>query len=199
MQDIEWHIFSTKDGSKVEKKEEPEKAADPEVVKAAWDEINKKEIRFKPFEPEEKRIVDIYSKDEIGEKVDHYLAHCAARGVKPSTKLLVDWLYSTKRPTETDDFVKIERLVEMLKEGIASPLIIAEVLHYALNVERAAIEVYDDLFFLSKNFKSMEHLKKALDVRLKVRDEETQKSKDDIMPQNQPSKSIMDALNGKIG
>lgn len=198
MQDIEWHIFSTKDGSKVEKKEETEKAADPEVVKAAWDEINKDEIRFKPLEPEEKRIVDIYSKDEIGEKVDHYLAHSAARGVKPSTKLLVDWLYSTKRPTETDDFVKIERLVEMLKEGIASPLIIAEVLHYASNVEKAAIEVYDELFFLSKRFKSMEHLEKALNVRLKVREEE-KSVENNGTSSNQPPNSIMGALNGKIG
>lgn len=185
MKDIKLHNFSKKDDDTVE--EEMNKH-----VEEVWDKIYSKELKLKRIEPDEKRIVDQYSREEIGAHLDHYLAHCTARGIQPTKELIVDWLYSTKRPTETDDFVKIERLIQMLQQGLGSKILIKEVLEYCLKLEKAALAVYDELFFLQGTCDSIDNLRDVLDIRLKVRDKEENSKAVETTESTNSLKSVLD-------
>lgn len=127
------------------------------------------------FKPRIQRNVDKYGRDEISDRIEHFAAHSTARGVNPTIEVILDWLYDEHEYGEKDDFVKIDRLIEILKMGKATPKLILEVLEYASKVEKAAIEVYDDFHALEQKYKSMKHLKDALDLRLEVRKDETEK------------------------
>lgn len=115
------------------------------------------------------RIVDKYTLEEIGPRLQHFAEHSAARGVKPTMNVIISWLYGEKEYGEADDFVRIERLAEMVADGIASPSIVLEVLAYAKAVEEAAIAVYDRLYFLEGKCKEIGELGNALSLRLEVR------------------------------
>lgn len=121
---------------------------------------------------EPKRIVDLYDRDEIGSHLQQYLVHAIAKGINPEIPVVLDWLYSSKRFNERDDFVKIERLIEMVKQGQIFPSLILEVLEYAKKVEDAALKVVDETESIDHGFKSIDNLKEVLDVRLEVRRQE---------------------------
>ena len=167
----ELHDYSGKADS-VDNNTEPPKTVENDFQKKIRESIIANMNRLPPFKPKPQRIVDKYDRDEISQRLDHFASHSAARGVDPTIQVILDWLYSEKEFNEKDDFVTIERLIEMLKTGKATPLIILEVLEYALAVEKAAIEVYKDLHFLSDKLDSMDNLREALDLRL-----ETEKDK----------------------
>ena len=144
-----------------------------EFQKMVRDTISANRKSLPKFKAKPRRIVDKYDRDEISYRLDHFASHSAARGIDPTVQVILDWLYSEKEFNEKDDFVTIERLIEMLKTGKATPLLILEVLEYALAVEKSAIEVYNDLHFLSDEVESVGNLKKALELRL-----ETENSRD---------------------
>ena len=174
----ELHNYSGKTDSADNNTELP-KTVENDFQKKIRDSIIANMNRLPPFKPKPQRIVDKYTREEISRKLDHFASHSAARGVDPTMHVILDWLYSEKEFNEKDDFVTIERLIEMLKTGKATPLLMHEVLEYALAVEKAAIEVYKDLHFLSDELDSMNNLREALDLRLET---ETDKKNDDIMP-----------------
>ena len=129
------------------------------------------------FKPRIYRNVDKYGRDEISERIEHFAAHSTARGISPTIDVILDWLYDEHEYGEKDDFVKIDRLIELINDGKATPRLILEVLEYASMVEKAAIGVYDDFHALSHKYKSIENLKKALDLRLEIREEDKKENR----------------------
>ena len=83
---------------------------------------------------------------------------------------------------ERDDFVKIDRLIEMIKNGMVFPLLILEVLEYAKNVEQAAIKVVDEVGCTYHDFESVRELEDVLDTRLEIyRKEKAEQKMEDIL------------------
>lgn len=123
------------------------------------------------------RVVDMYDRGEIDQHVAHFMQHSAARKIEPSLDVVLDFLYGKKTYTEKDDFVRIERLIEMISENKVYPMLIVEVLRYALSVEKAAIDVLEEHFDKVGTDKHLKALQSALATRLsleneKARDEE---------------------------
>lgn len=134
-------------------------------------------LPYKP--PVKKCIKDLYSRDEIDEHLRIWAQHLAAKGGNPDIQSILDWLYSEKYSDERDDFIKIEDAIKMVKSGKVLPLIILEVLEYANDVEKAAIDVVDEFSGTDVKSKALDKLNESLNVRLEVRrlEEEQKMSK----------------------
>ena len=127
---------------------------------------------------EQERVCDLYDRKELNDHLQRFVQHCAARGVKPTFEVILDWLYGKKAYDEKDEFVKISRLMEMVGQGEVYPLLILEVLNYALGVETAALKVFDELGHLSDEFDSLKELKESLSLRMEVRKDDKEKGID---------------------
>lgn len=117
-----------------------------------------------------RRVVDLYTREDIDAHVQKYTQHMIARGVKPTLSVIMDYLYSKKEPNERDDFVKISTALKLMEEGADIPLVYMEVLTYAMMVEAAAINVAKE--FEDSDSESIKTLKSALKLRLEVDEEE---------------------------
>ena len=121
-------------------------------------------------EDDNKKVFDLYNRAQIGQHIANFVQHSAARGIEPTLDVILDFLYSKKTYSEKDNFVRIERLIEMVSNGQVYPNLIVEVLNYALAVEKAAINVLNDNI-KNNELKENEHMKelqKALALRLEV-------------------------------
>ena len=123
------------------------------------------------FKAPQKRVVDLYDKDDVKPHLRRFMEHCMAKNVNPELPVVLDWLYSDKAFDERDDFVKIERLIEMVKEGQMYPMLTLEVLEYAKKVEDAAIKVIDSHDENKSIDEAVENLRKTLEIRLEKRKE----------------------------
>lgn len=148
---------------------------DKDKMTKLWEEAG---VKVNSTTNKEHRIVDLYNRKSIGREMELHAAHCAARGVQPTFNVMLDWLYSKKRADERSDFVKISRLMEMVENNEIYPILILEVLNYALSVERSAIDVVSEMVDKCDDIESLKNLKKALSVRLKVDDENNDKTID---------------------
>ena len=139
------------------------------IVEEKWKEISKNFVSQMPkFRPPQKRVFELYNRDELNQHLRRFMEHCIAKGVNPEIPVILDWLYSEKAFDERDDFVKIDQLIKMVKNGLVFPLLILEVLEYAKSVEDAAIKVVEEVGSTDYNFRSVDKLEKVLDTRLEI-------------------------------
>ena len=116
---------------------------------------------------ENKRVVDLYGRKDIEGKLTHFIQHSVARKVNPDLNVILDWLYGKTTVNEDDDFVRIERLSEMVKDGQIYPAIILEVLDYARKVELAALDVNKEFASQLDKSDSLKRLRTALSARIR--------------------------------
>lgn len=143
-------------------------------INRKWAEISKEFVsRLNGMKPPQMRVVDLYDKEDVKFHLRRFMEHCMAKGVNPEIPVVLDWLYSEKAFNERDDFVKIERMIEMVKSGMVFPMLIIEVLEYAKRLEDAAIGVVDAFRGdADGGFETVLELEDVLNTRLEVRDEE---------------------------
>lgn len=139
-------------------------------------------LRVSNSKDKTKRVIDMYGREEINSHLRRFLEHCVAKGINPELPVVLDWLYSEKAFNERDDFVKIERLMEMIKNGTMYPMLVMEVLEYAKKIEDVAISVVDDETIRGND--SVEKLREVLSTRLEVRRLEEEKEKETSMKRN---------------
>ena len=152
----------------------------------AWEDIRDEFYKYPAkFIPPQHRVVDLYDRDELGLHLRRFMEHCMAKGVNPELPVVLDWLYSKKAFNERDDFVKIERLMEMVKDGMVYPMLILEVLDYAKRVEEAAMDVVAECGAV-EGIDSIDKLRAILDTRLEIRrnDDESKSKKQSKKDQN---------------
>lgn len=138
-------------------------------IKRKWEDIAKNFANRMPkFKPQQKRVIDLYGREELNQHLRRFMEHCVAKGVNPEIPVILDWLYSEKAFNERDDFVKIDRLIEMIKNGMVFPLLILEVLEYAKKVEQSAIKVVEEVGCTDHDFESVNELEEILDTRLEI-------------------------------
>jgi len=151
------------------------------VIEQKWEEIAKNFSNHMPkFKPPQKRVIDLYGRDELNQHLRRFMEHCIAKEVNPDVPTIIDWLYSEKAFNERDDFVKIERLMEMIRNGMVFPLLILEVLEYANNVEKAAIDVVEEVGNTEHDFDSVDRLEEVLNTRLEIHRSEKSESETDM-------------------
>lgn len=153
------------------------------VVNQKWVDAAKNfSYRMPKLKPRQKRVFDLYEREELNQHLRRFMEHCVAKGVNPEIPVILDWLYSEKAFDERDDFVKIDRLIEMIKNGMVFPLLILEVLEYAKNVEQAAIKVVEEVGCTYHDFESVRELEDVLDTRLEIyRKEKAEQKMEDIL------------------
>lgn len=117
-------------------------------------------------EEDNKRVVDLHDRKELEPHLAHFMQHSVARNVQPTLEVVLDYLYSKKTYSERDDFVRIERMIELIKEGNMYPDLTVEVLEYALSVEKAAISVLKENMDKVDASESLKRLQSALALRL---------------------------------
>lgn len=120
---------------------------------------------FLNFNAPKARIVDQVSHEEIGPHLDYYAQHMAAKGYKIGVREIIDYLYSSKKLSEDECFVTIDKCIELLTEGQMLPIIIMEVLNYAKELEDASMELVKNNLN-SEDF-YVNNLKKILSKRFK--------------------------------
>lgn len=153
------------------------------VIEQKWEDIAKNFAKRMPkFKPPQKRVIDLYGREELNQHLRRFMEHCVAKGVNPEIPVILDWLYSEKAFNERDDFVKIDRLIEMIKNGMVFPLLILEVLEYAKKVEQSAIKVAEEVGCTDHDFESVNELEAVLDTRLEIyRQEKTERQMKSIL------------------
>lgn len=83
----------------------------------------------------ERRTVDWFGREEINAHLQRFLEHCAVNGIGANINLVIDWLYGKRKFSEPDEFVRISRMIEMVKGEQIYPRLILQVLQYALDME----------------------------------------------------------------
>lgn len=133
--------------------------------------LNKQTITkdFLNFNSPNARIVDQVGRDEIGPHLDYYAQNMAAKGYNIGVREILDYLYSTKKLSEDECFVTIDKCIELVKEGQMLPIIIMEVLSYAKELEETAMAMVKDN--LNSDDFYITEMKKILSKRFKKEEE----------------------------
>jgi len=105
--------------------------------------LKKQSIKFgdKMTDEPERRAVDWFDRDEINSHLQKFLEHCAVNKINPDLNTIVDWLYALRKYNEPDEFVRIERMIEMVSNQQIFPNLIIQVLKYALDMENQCRKV----------------------------------------------------------
>ena len=117
-----------------------------------------------------RRVVDLHDRKGLEPHLAHFMQHSVARKIQPTLEVVLDYLYSKKTYSERDDFVRIERMIEMVNEGNMYPDLTVEVLEYALAVEKAAIMVLKENMDKVESSESLKTLQRTLALRLETED-----------------------------
>ena len=60
-------------------------------IKRKWEDIAKNFVNRMPkFKPPQKRVIDLYGRDELNQHLRRFMEHCVAKGVNPEIPVILD-------------------------------------------------------------------------------------------------------------